>query len=84
MVASQDPHGEPVYERAAGCADRQSARERRVETLVRLSSVTKAIVCAAAMALVEYLEWMCDSLSHDPGQRLSCGLLHDVRALLVR
>jgi CubicO group peptidase (beta-lactamase class C family) len=53
--------GDLVYERAAGFADRESAREMRVETLFRLSSVTKAIVCAAAMALVERNELSLDS-----------------------
>jgi CubicO group peptidase (beta-lactamase class C family) len=45
--------GELVYRHAAGLADRESGREMRVDTLFRLASVTKAIVCAAAMALVE-------------------------------
>jgi CubicO group peptidase (beta-lactamase class C family) len=45
--------GEPVYRHSAGLADRESGTEMRVDTLFRLASVTKAIVCAAAMTLVE-------------------------------
>ena len=43
--------GELVYQHAAGLADREAGTEMRVDTLFRLASVTKAIVCAAAMAL---------------------------------
>jgi CubicO group peptidase (beta-lactamase class C family) len=45
--------GELVYQHSAGLADRESGAEMRVDTLFRLASVTKPIVCAAAMALVE-------------------------------
>jgi CubicO group peptidase (beta-lactamase class C family) len=45
--------GKLVYQQAAGLADRESGTEMRVETLFRLASVTKVIVCAAAMALIE-------------------------------
>ena len=45
--------GELVYQQAAGLADRELAIPMRVETLFRLSSVTKAVVAAATMALVE-------------------------------
>jgi CubicO group peptidase (beta-lactamase class C family) len=45
--------GELVYQHAAGFADRESRTEMRVDTLFRLASVTKAIVCAAAMTMVE-------------------------------
>ena len=45
--------GELVYQHAAGLADRESRAEMRVDTLFRLASVTKAIVCAAAMTLIE-------------------------------
>jgi CubicO group peptidase (beta-lactamase class C family) len=44
---------ELVYQRAAGLADRESGKDMRADTLFRLSSVTKAIVCATAMALIE-------------------------------
>ena len=45
--------GELVYQHAAGLADRDASREMRVDMLFRLASVTKAIVSATAMALVE-------------------------------
>jgi CubicO group peptidase (beta-lactamase class C family) len=45
--------GDLVYEESAGLADRESGREMRADALFRLASVTKAIVCAAAMSLVE-------------------------------
>jgi CubicO group peptidase (beta-lactamase class C family) len=45
--------GELVYQHSAGLADRESGTEMRVDTLFRLASLTKPIVCAAAMALVE-------------------------------
>jgi CubicO group peptidase (beta-lactamase class C family) len=45
--------GELVYQQAAGLADRESGKDMRADTLFRLSSVTKAIVCATAMALIE-------------------------------
>jgi CubicO group peptidase (beta-lactamase class C family) len=45
--------GELVYQQAAGLSDRESGVAMRIDTLFRLASVTKAIVSAAAMALVE-------------------------------
>jgi CubicO group peptidase (beta-lactamase class C family) len=46
-------NSEVVFEDAAGLADRESGKPMRTDTLFRLASVTKPIVCAAAMALVE-------------------------------
>jgi CubicO group peptidase (beta-lactamase class C family) len=46
-------NGELVYRHAAGLADREAGAEMRPDTLFRLASVTKAIVSAAALALVE-------------------------------
>lgn len=46
-------HGQPVYQRAAGSADRESAQPMRTDTLFRYSSLTKPIVTAAVMALIE-------------------------------
>src|SRR5687768_9307669 len=40
--------GEVVYRRAAGLADRESARPMREDSIVLFSSVTKPIVSAAA------------------------------------
>ena len=45
--------GEVVYQRAAGFADRDVARPMKVDNLFRLSSVSKPIVSAAALVLVE-------------------------------
>jgi CubicO group peptidase (beta-lactamase class C family) len=50
VLVSQD--GRPVYQRAAGLADRDSGQPVRIDTLFRYSSLTKPIVSAAAMALV--------------------------------
>ena len=45
--------GEVVYQHAAGHADREAGQNMSVGTLFRLASVTKAIVCASAMAFIE-------------------------------
>ncbi|WP_175692016.1 serine hydrolase domain-containing protein, partial [Burkholderia anthina] len=45
-------HGELVYRRAAGFADRESRTPMREDTLFRLASVTKPIVSTAAMVLI--------------------------------
>jgi CubicO group peptidase (beta-lactamase class C family) len=44
--------GETVYSRAAGDADREAARPMGLDTLFRLSSVSKVYVSVAALALV--------------------------------
>jgi CubicO group peptidase (beta-lactamase class C family) len=49
MIAHE---GEILYQRAAGMADRESGRPMQLDTLFRLSSVTKPIVSATALALV--------------------------------
>jgi CubicO group peptidase (beta-lactamase class C family) len=53
--------GELVYEQSAGFADRESDKDMHVDTLFRLASVTKAIVCATAMSLVEREELALES-----------------------
>ncbi len=45
--------GETVFEQAAGLANREAGTPMAIDTLFRLASVTKAIVAAAAMTLVE-------------------------------
>ncbi|BDE06013.1 hypothetical protein WPS_12890 [Vulcanimicrobium alpinum] len=45
--------GAIVYERAAGFADREARSPVRMDTLFRLASLTKPIVSAAALALVD-------------------------------
>lgn len=44
--------GRAIYRRAAGFANREAARPMREDTLFRLASVSKPIVCVAAMVLV--------------------------------
>jgi CubicO group peptidase (beta-lactamase class C family) len=51
VLVSQD--GKLVYQRAAGFADRESKRPMQLDTVFRLSSVSKPIVSAAAMVLVD-------------------------------
>lgn len=46
-------NGEVVYRRAAGSADRETGSPMREDTVFRLSSVTKPVVSAAALALAE-------------------------------
>lgn len=50
MVAGPDA---PPYRRAAGLADREAGVPMREDTIFRLASVTKPLVSAAAMRLVE-------------------------------
>lgn len=45
--------GEPVYERAAGMADREARVLVRRDTVFRLASVSKIIVSTVALAMVE-------------------------------
>ncbi|WP_437915054.1 serine hydrolase domain-containing protein [Sorangium sp. So ce302] len=51
VVVARD--GEVVYRRAAGFADREAGRPMREDTVFRLASLTKPIVSAAALALVD-------------------------------
>lgn len=46
-------HGELVYQRAAGFADREAQRPMTLDTIFRLSSVSKPLVTAAALKLIE-------------------------------
>jgi CubicO group peptidase (beta-lactamase class C family) len=45
--------GKLIYQRASGMADREAGREMRLDTLFRLSSLTKPIVSTTAMILME-------------------------------
>lgn len=45
--------GEVVYRRAAGLADREAGKPMAEDAIFRLASITKPIVSAAAMRLVE-------------------------------
>jgi CubicO group peptidase (beta-lactamase class C family) len=51
VLVSRD--GKLVYQRAAGLADREANRPMEIATVFRFSSVTKPIVSAAALALVD-------------------------------
>ena len=45
--------GQPVFRRAAGFADREARRPVEFDTIFRLASVTKPIVAATALAMIE-------------------------------
>ena len=45
--------GETVYARAAGQADREAGRPVRLDTIFRYASLSKPIVSAAALRLIE-------------------------------
>jgi CubicO group peptidase (beta-lactamase class C family) len=51
VVAALD--GREVFARAYGSADLESGAPMRVDTIVRLYSMTKAVACAAALVLVD-------------------------------
>ncbi|WP_347253814.1 serine hydrolase domain-containing protein [Leminorella grimontii] len=51
VCVAQD--GKPIYQRAAGFADRENAKPMALDTLFRLSSVTKPFVTAATGVLLE-------------------------------
>ncbi len=53
MVVLIARDGAIIYRRAAGYADREAQQSMREDTIFRLSSLTKPIVSAAALALVE-------------------------------
>ena len=46
-------HGEPVYVRAAGQADREAGIPMALDTVFRWASLTKPVVAATALALLE-------------------------------
>ena len=51
VLVNQD--GKEIYARAAGLADREANRKIERDAIFRLASITKPIVAAAAMTLVE-------------------------------
>jgi len=53
VVALVLRHGQPVYERAVGWADKETNRKMTIETIFRIASQTKAITSAAILILVE-------------------------------
>jgi CubicO group peptidase (beta-lactamase class C family) len=46
-------HGEPLYARAAGHADREAGIPMELDTVFRWASLTKPVVAATALALIE-------------------------------
>jgi CubicO group peptidase (beta-lactamase class C family) len=46
-------HGQPVYARAAGYADREAAIPMALDAVFRWASLTKPVVAATALALIE-------------------------------
>jgi CubicO group peptidase (beta-lactamase class C family) len=51
VIAAKD--GAVVYQRAAGYADREVGRPMAEDEICRLASMTKAIVCVAALSLID-------------------------------
>ncbi|MDW5317964.1 serine hydrolase domain-containing protein [Rhizobium sp. PL01] len=46
-------HGEPLFRRAAGLADREADKPVEFDTIFRMASLTKPIVAATALAMVD-------------------------------
>lgn len=46
-------NGEPVYERAAGFADREAGKPVSLDTVFRYASVTKPFIAATALAMID-------------------------------
>lgn len=46
-------NGQPVYARAAGLADREAGRSMQMDAVFRLASVTKPVVAATALRMVD-------------------------------
>ncbi len=46
-------HGEPIFRRAAGFADREAGKPVGFKTIFRLASVTKPIVAATALSMID-------------------------------
>ena len=51
VIVAQD--GETIYSRAAGYADREIGKSTETRTIFRLASVTKPLVAATALALID-------------------------------
>jgi CubicO group peptidase (beta-lactamase class C family) len=76
-------HGEVIYERAAGLADRETGRRMQVETPFRFASVTKAFTTMAILKLIEAGRLSADDkvTTYLPGfaPRLADGSIADIR-----
>ncbi|MGC4108561.1 MAG: serine hydrolase domain-containing protein [Thermomicrobiales bacterium] len=64
-VVTVSRHGEQVYERAFGYADREAERPVATDTIFRLASVTKPVVCITALRLIEQDELSLDDAVHE-------------------
>lgn len=64
-VVTVSRQGEPAYERAFGLADREAETPVTRETIFRLASVTKPVVCVAALRLIEQDEMSLDDPVHE-------------------
>ena len=51
VVVYQD--GKPIYERAAGWADKEAGKPMQIDTIFRIASQTKAMTSLAALMLIE-------------------------------
>lgn len=63
VIVTED--GETVYSRAAGHADREMGKPIETNTIFRLASVTKPLVAATALALVDKGRLALDDLARD-------------------
>lgn len=64
-VVSVMKDGIPVYKRAAGFADREAGKPVQFDTIFRLASVTKPLVAATVLALIEKGKLGLDDLARD-------------------
>jgi len=53
MVVLVYQNGQPLYERAAGWADKEAGKPMQMDTIFRIASQTKALTSLAALMLVE-------------------------------
>ncbi len=67
-------HGAPVYERAAGYRDREAGLPMALDTVFRWASLTKPLVSATVLALVERHRLTLDDPVTEflPGSRPAC------------
>jgi CubicO group peptidase (beta-lactamase class C family) len=63
--------GDIIYQRAAGFAERETKKPIRLDTIFRFASMTKPIVSAAALALVDQAKLhLDDPVAKSPSERL--------------
>lgn len=64
-VVTVSRRGEQVYQRAFGLADREAERPVTPDTIFRLASVTKPVVCITALRLIEQDEMALEDAVHE-------------------